>query len=342
MKKQAILFYAFMLVAFIGCDDQGVTPISSLKEKSTKTSNVSNLEVSGIPSPNFTSNRWWSYYQNVQMSKYNNSYGPDGISWTGERNMYTTSPSFIKSVFFQNRIYMLYQQSGSYYLHSSSDGLSWTIPQMIPQFKISTGSEVYKEVELAVINGELYAYQLKVSSNYIWNLTFKYENGNFSSLISSPLKGIDGTTLRMASFADLNGVKYLFFTEGTKLHYSQSTDGVSWNSSNERGVISHSGYALDAVTFNNNIYISYKKSGDALSLVRFDGINFYYYNINDFKTSSHNVPIATDGSKLVISYRAAGSDSNLVCYSYDGINWTQLKVRGLSNQRFRELVATYN
>lgn len=327
----------------LGCSDQGISPSAT----GDKTNDVA-IGDAFVQPLSFATNKWWSFYPNVQGTKYNACYGSNGTSWPYEVNTFGFHPQWIKTVYLNGLIYLFYYHNNNFRLRTSNNGINWSIEQVISGLTTSSSNGRINYPELALINGELYAYVLHMNGVnnlalsikrfqgygfiYVdWILQFAYSSGDFTS----------------PSVAKVNGIYYLFYSQNqNQIMKVQSTDGINWSSLGSvcLGNCSIGGNAIDAVTFNNNIYISYKQPDNSLGYIRYDGTGGYVFVISSsagiHKTSGINTPIATDGSKLIISYTGNTSDYNFISYSYNGSTWTQAQIKGRSSNSYREILYT--
>jgi hypothetical protein len=215
---------------------------------------------------------------------------------------------------------LFFKYASYHHFATSFDGITWSATQVVSNLGGSAGDYP----DFAVINGQLFAFRLGYT-----NVNVKQFNGyTFIDIPTSSIPGADFSDSKGAVFAELNGTYYIFSANSASVSKVQSTDGINWT--NFERICSFcapiGSTTVDALSFNGLVFISFKAPDpdNRIGVIKYNGLFAFSQMITDshgviLKTRSINVPMATDGTKLLISYRGNGAnDKNYVVYSTSG------------------------
>jgi hypothetical protein len=355
MKSTRLLTSLFFIICVAGCmEPEGLKPdVSAL----SKDKPITNDAVSAM-SINFPTNKWWSYFPNVQGNKYNGTSGASGTNMPNQFNLFGLHPQWIKTIYVNDRIYIFFVLNGNYFLCKSSNGT--TVGSAIAITGLRTyvsdnGKITYPEI--VVLNGEIYSYALDyemISFPFARHITYTSKLvGNTFQPISESTAYLDESEFPLPkysvwgpTFVQLNGTYYLFYFRASEMRYLSSPDGINWNTTARacdncfwNSDYRPTGSAMDGVTFGGKIYLSYRTAENQVGYFKFDGVNGVPHRFINYKTSGINVPIATDGNRLYLSYKGNTLNYNMMLYSdTNGGNWTEVNVQGSSSSSYRELL----
>lgn len=330
MKNKIAVIFICLLSLLAGCSSEE----ELIPEKETITK-----------SANFPTMKWWAYFPRyVKKDSYTVANGPDGVNWPGLYTSFRFFPEYIHAVYYNDEIVMVYVLGGRVYLHRSPDGMNWSASQDIHVGAPTAPDGQRNYPRMAIVNGELFVYNNHTSTNPTDQYMRVY-NHNKGYVYPSAYLGSSTQRMSPPCFATLNGLYYIFYVDpsGSKsLKYMTSMDGIRWSAPTVALTNSTLGNDISATTLNGSIYITHRRTDNhGLAYIRYNGSYFTSYtNINNYKTTGTNLPIATDGEKLVISFRDGTNTANRFVYSRDGVTWHLINAPGSSHVHHRVLVYT--
>lgn len=300
---------------------------------------------------NLNANKWWCFVPRyVKSDSYTTAYGPDGINWPGLQTGFRFFPHEVSAAWHNGTIYMLYYEGNTFGIHQTSDGTNWVNKHTVNLPK-TYGDGILNTPLLYSVNGTLYAYlpysqpsvpdQPFITDMYIYRYNGSYFVFENSFQIDSETFDI---TMYTPCMAKLHDTYYLFWSRrNSTIYYTTSADGVTnWTAVKALG--GGGAWRPEATTFKGHIYItSVDPPTKGLKYWKFDGVSpraTVYTSINGYKTQGTNFPIATDGDKLVMSFRDGSNTANRFVYSYDGLYWSLINAPGSSGSRARVLLYT--
>lgn len=362
----------------IGCED---TQIGTNKnEKGTIMTIEPDAGSYENVSTNFPSNQWWSFFgRSVAQTSYTVAYGPDGISWPGLQvcnGINGFYPQWMKTVFYADKIWLLYymQASDVYRLIVSSDGINWTAPRTMNIDRSYTYNGLIRHPELIVYNSGLFAISFFEHAEYNPDVPYPHQNyqlraksyqyttDNFQLVATSGnihKVGISGSNpdfrndWRSPSAIVYNNslvVHFVVGNNGDVILRTTSADLINWTA-----VIAKvngcevKGMTDAALSPDGRVIVTWVSKSD--NKVRFAPLS-PTDNTTGFgpgpsvagaTSASINVPVATDGTKIVITFRGNGAnDSNYIGIltppSSASSTWVIKKVSGTSHTSFRDIV----
>jgi|GEM_PF-6275426 len=283
------------------------------------------------PSSTFPTYKWFTFFpRSLAQTQYNRSVSTDGISWGGVAvlpPLNSIYPVWIKSVYYDGAIYLFFRYNAYYHMAITYDGINWGQTTLL--HGLGFGLSIDDWPEFGVVNGQLKAYKF----HNLWggNVSvevYGFDGIDFALESQQNIMPHPGVASNGCTFAELNGKFYLIGAYGDWIFKTESTDGINWSAA--EGLcgpcFSNGSKINDAISFNGAIYFSFKERepNNRIGLLKYDGTNSSVSFITDvnnviLRTKGVNVPLATDGNKLVVSYRGNGAnDKNYVVYSTTG------------------------
>lgn len=332
--KIHLLCLTGILLFFAACSDE-----TELLNKSASAGKDVSLK-------NFPYAKWWAYFpREVKSDSYTAASGPDGLSWPGLYTSFRFFPDYVHAIYHAQAIHMVYYHQSQLAMHHTPDGLNWTTGEAISSIDMTSAPGGKRNFpRIATVDFGLYAYIMWHGTNGSrYMLTYQYINGSFQKLSQVQLNSGSGA-LSPPCLVKLGSTYYIMYTDvqNSALKYMTSADGINWSSPSTAYSSSTFSTDIDAVVFKDNIYVSYRRVDDkGLAYVKFNGSSAQWYtNINHYKSQGANCPMATDGQKLVMSFRDGSNTGNRFVYTYDGLNWYLLRTAGSSGKALRTLVYT--